>query len=147
VWSRLIILGHNFIIYFGVLAYFRIWPGLVVLAALPGLAFLVLNALLVCIYLGMASARFRDIPQIVSSLVQIVFFLTPIMWKPEYLGEQSYLVTLNPFYHLIELVRAPLLGHLPSPMNYAAVSLITLANLLVASVFFVRYRMRIAYWV
>jgi len=147
VWSRLIIFGHNFIIYFGVLAYFKMWPGAVVMAALPGFVLLIFNALLVCIYLGMAAARFRDIPQIVSSVVQIVFFLTPIMWKPEYLGAQSYLVEFNPFYHLIELVRAPLLGRLPSSTSYEAVFLISAANLLVASVFFVRYRSRIAYWV
>ncbi len=147
IWSRLIILGHNFLIYFCVLAYFKIWPGAVVAMALPGLLLLILNAMLACIYLGMASARFRDIPQIVNSLVQIVFFLTPIMWKPEYLGAQSYLVTFNPFYHLIELVRMPLLGHLPSSINYAAVFLISMANLLVAASLFVRYRSRIAYWV
>ena len=54
---------------------------------------------------------------------------------------------LNPFFHLIEMVRAPLLGHLPPLMSYAAVALITVVNLLVASMFFVRFRSRIAYWV
>ncbi len=147
VWSRLIIFGHNLIIYFGVLAYFKMWPGVLILVAVPGLVLLIGNALFVCIYLGMASARFRDVPQIIGSLVQVVFFLTPIMWKPEYLGAQSYLVMLNPFFHLIEIVRAPLLGQLPSPTNYAAVALITISNLLFASAFFVRFRSRIAYWV
>jgi lipopolysaccharide transport system permease protein len=147
VWSRLIIFAHNFVIYLGVLAYFRISPGVVALEAIPGLLVVSVNALLVSLYLGMSSARFRDIPQIVASVVQIVFFVTPIMWKPEFLGERSFLVEINPFYHLIEIVRAPLLGHAPTAENYAAVAIITIVNLFIASSFFVKYRPRIAYWV
>ena len=147
VWSRLIIFAHNFVIYLGVLAYFRISPGIVVLEAIPGLLVVLLNALLVSLYVGMTSARFRDIPQIVASVVQIVFFVTPIMWKPEFLGERSYLIAINPFFHLIEVVRAPLLGHAPTLENCAAVAIVTIVNLLIASGFFVKYRPRIAYWV
>jgi lipopolysaccharide transport system permease protein len=147
VWSRLIIFAHNFVIYLGVLAYFRISPGVVVLEAIPGLLIVSLNALFVSLYLGMTSARFRDIPQIVVSVVQIVFFTTPIMWKPEFLGEKSYLVAANPFFHLIEIVRAPLLGHAPTLENCAAVAVITIVNLFIASTVFVKYRSRIAYWV
>jgi lipopolysaccharide transport system permease protein len=147
VWSRLIIFAHNFVIYLGVLIYFRISPGIVVLEAIPGLLVVSFNALLVSLYVGMTSARFRDIPQIVASVVQIVFFVTPIMWKPEFLGEGSYLVAINPFFHLIEIVRAPLLGHSPTFENWAAVAMITTVNLLIASSFFVKYRSRIAYWV
>jgi lipopolysaccharide transport system permease protein len=147
VWSRLIIFAHNFVIYLGVLIYFRISPGIVVLEAIPGLLVLSFNALLVSLYVGMTSARFRDIPQIVASVVQIVFFVTPIMWKPEFLGEKSYLVAINPFFHLIEIVRAPLLGHSPTFENCAAVAMITTVNLLIASILFVKYRSRIAFWV
>jgi lipopolysaccharide transport system permease protein len=147
VWSRLIIFAHNFVIYLGILLYFRISPGVVAFEAIPGLLVVSVNALLVSLYLGMSSARFRDIPQIVASVVQIVFFVTPIMWKPEFLGERSFLVEINPFFHLIEIVRAPLLGHSPTAENYAAVAIITIVNLFIASSFFVKYRPRIAYWV
>jgi ABC-2 type transport system permease protein/lipopolysaccharide transport system permease protein len=74
--------------------------------------------------------------------VQIVFFMTPIMWKPELLGS-----TFNPFYHLVEIVRAPLLGQVPSAENYIALGLISMANFLLAAVLFVRFRARISYWV
>jgi lipopolysaccharide transport system permease protein len=147
VWSKIIILAHNFVIYFGILIYFRIWPGSAALYAIPGFLLLVVNGALAGMYLGMVSARFRDIPQIVASMVQIVFFVTPIMWKPELLGTQSVLMTFNPFYHLCEIVRAPLLGQLPSCGNYVAVGLITAANALLAAAFFVRFRSRISYWV
>jgi lipopolysaccharide transport system permease protein len=147
IWSRVIILAHNFVIYFGILIYFQIWPGSVALAAIPGFLLLIVNGALAGMYLGMVSARFRDIPQIVASVVQIVFFVTPIIWKPELLGTNSVLMTFNPFYHLCEIVRAPLLGHVPSLENYIAVAVVTVLNLLLAAVIFVRFRSRISYWV
>jgi lipopolysaccharide transport system permease protein len=146
-WSKVIIFGHNLVIYFGILIYFRIWPVPAVFYALPGFAILVINGVFVAIYLGIISARFRDVPQITASLVQIAFFMTPIMWKPEFLGSQHILATLNPFFHLIEIVRGPLLGELPTLDNYIAAALITTVNGLLASFFFARFRARISYWV
>jgi lipopolysaccharide transport system permease protein len=146
-WSKLIIFAHNFVIYFGILLYFEIWPGAVSLLAIPGLLLVLLNGATVSLFIGMMSARFRDIPQLISSVVQIVFFVTPIMWKPELLRSRAFIADFNPFYHLLEIVRAPLLGSLPSVANYIAVLLITLFNVVIVGVFFVRFRSRISYWV
>jgi lipopolysaccharide transport system permease protein len=146
-WSKLIMFAHNFVIYFGVLIYFRIWPGAAGLLAIPALALLILNGALVTVYIGIFSARFRDIPQLIGSVVQIIFFVTPIMWKPELLSHRAYIADLNPFYHLLEIVRAPLLGHVPSLLNYLAVLLITAINLGLAGLVFTRFRSRIAYWI
>lgn len=147
IWSRLIIFAHNFIIYFGILAYFQISPGWAAFLALPGLLLLVINAAFTSIYLGMVSARFRDVPQIINSVIQIVFFVTPIFWKPEMLGTSSPLIAYNPFYHLVEILRAPLLGQIPSLQNFIAVAAVTLFNLVLATICFARFRSRIAYWV
>lgn len=146
-WSKFVIFAHNFVIYFGVLLYFQIWPGPVMLLAIPGLFFIVLNGALATMFIGMLSARFRDIPQLINSMVQIVFFITPIFWKPELLKNKAFVADLNPFFHLIEIVRAPLLGTAPSMKNYVAVLLITAINLTVAGAFFTRFRSRISYWV
>jgi ABC-2 type transport system permease protein/lipopolysaccharide transport system permease protein len=146
-WAKLIIFAHNFIIYIGVLIYFQIWPGVISLLAVPGLVFVVLNGTIVSFSIGIVSARFRDIPQLIASLVQILFFLTPIFWKPELLKGHAYITEFNPFFHLLEIVREPLLGNLPSTTNYLAVMLLTLINLAIASAFFSRFRARIAYWI
>lgn len=146
-WSKLVIFAHNFIIYFGVLLYFEIWPGAVALLAIPGLLLVLINGAMANLWIGMVSARFRDVPQLINSAVQIVFFVTPIMWKPELLRTRVYIAEFNPVYHLVEIVRAPLLGHLPSTTNYIAVLLITLVNFIVVGAFFARFRSRISYWV
>ena len=146
-WAKLIVFFHNFIIYFGVLLYFHIWPGFVALLAIPGLALVVINGALANLWIGIVSARFRDVPQVIASMVQIVFFVTPIFWKPELLQSRAFIADFNPFYHLIEIVRTPLLGGLPSGTNYLAALLITVINLGVTGFFFTRFRPRIAYWV
>lgn len=146
-WSKLVIFAHNFVIYFGVLLYFEIWPGTVGLLAIPGLLLVLLNGTLANMLIGMLSARFRDIPQLINSMVQIVFFVTPIFWRPELLKNSRFVVDYNPFYHLIEIVRAPLLGQMPSLWNYVAVLIITAINLTLAGAFFIRFRARISYWV
>jgi ABC-2 type transport system permease protein/lipopolysaccharide transport system permease protein len=146
-WAKVIIFAHNFIIYIGVLIYFHIWPGFISLLAIPGLMLVVLNGTIVSFTIGIVSARFRDIPQLINSIVQMLFFLTPIFWKPESLRGHAYVTDFNPFFHLIEIVRAPLLGNLPSTKNYLAVMLLTLINLAIASAFFSRFRARIAYWI
>ncbi len=146
-WSKIIIFAHNFVIYFGVLIYFGIWPGATALLAIPGLILLVLNGTLATVYIGILSARFRDIPPLISSVVQLIFFVTPIMWKPELLQRQTYIADINPFFHLIEIVRTPLLGNVPDLKNYLTVLSITVVNLGLAGLVFTRFRSRIAYWI
>ena len=146
-WSKLVIFFHNFIIYFAVLLYFEIWPGAVGLLAIPGLAIVVINGALASLCIGIVSARFRDVPPLIISVVQIVFFVTPIFWKPELLKGREYVTDFNPFFHLLEIVRAPLLGSVPSAKSYLAVLLITLINVVITGAFFSRFRSRISYWV
>lgn len=146
-WSKLIIFAHNFVIYFGVLIYFQIWPGATGLLAIPGLVLVTFNGALASLLVGMVSSRFRDIPQLINSVVQIVFFITPIMWNADLLKHRAYFATLNPFYQMIEIVRAPLLGHVPSADCYFGVFVVTIVNVGLVSVFFARFRSRIAYWV
>lgn len=146
-WSKLVIFFHNLIIYFAVLLYFQIWPGTVGLLAIPGLIVVLINGALASLSIGIISARFRDVPPLIGSVVQIVFFVTPIFWKPELLKGREYVTDFNPFFHLLEIVRAPLLGSAPSTKNYLAVLLITLINIVVTGAIFSRFRSRISYWV
>jgi ABC-2 type transport system permease protein/lipopolysaccharide transport system permease protein len=146
-WSKLIIFAHNLIIYGVVLAYFRIWPGATALLAIPGLMLVVFNGAVASLSIGVMSARFRDIPQFISSIVQLLFFVTPVMWHPGLLRQHRFLLDWNPFYHLLEIVRQPMLGSSPTAENYVAVLLSSLLNIAVCSAIFVRFRSRIAYWI
>ena len=151
VWRNFLIFVHNAAIFVIVAVLFAIWPGWTGLLALPGLVFLCLNAVWVGLTLGIVSARFRDVPPIVGSIVRILFFVTPIIWMPELMPGRALMLAVvldfNPFFHFVELVRAPLLGQTPGLTSWLAVSGVTLGGWLLAFALLRRYRRRIAYWV
>ena len=95
----------------------------------------------------MVCARFRDVAQIVGNIMQLAFFLTPILWKPELLGPSAVYLPLNPFYTLLELVRGPLVEGGGSLLVWVAALAYTGVMLGVSFVFFVRFRSRVAFWV
>ena len=73
------------------------------LLALPGLILLLLNGIWVGLALGTVCARFRDMPQIMTSLIQVAFYLTPVMYPKLQLPEKwRWLFRLNPFLALDE---------------------------------------------
>jgi ABC-2 type transport system permease protein/lipopolysaccharide transport system permease protein len=129
------------------LLYFWAWPGAVVLWAIPAFVLLIVNALLASISIGMISARFRDVPRMIASLAQVLFLITPIVWTPDLLGPRRYVAECNPFFHLIEIVRGPMLGVLPSTRTIDLTLAITAFNALATWLLFVRFRARIAYWI
>ena len=146
-WRNLIIFAHNAIVYIITAALFSIQPGWVGLLVLPGLVLLCLNGVWMGMLFGLVSARFRDVPQIVASVMQIAFFLTPIIWQPELMPGRAYMLDLNPFFHLMELVRAPVLGQTPGLVSWIAALGVTLGGWLVTLLMYRRYRWRIAYWI
>jgi len=111
-----------------------------------GLALVAINGFWVSLLLGILGTRFRDLQQIVVSMIQVVFFMTPIFWKMELLGRHAYIVLLNPFYHFVEIIRAPLLGQTPALSSYAVVCGVTAIGFLAADAAFGKFRGRIHYW-
>lgn len=130
-----------------VLLLFGAIPGPEALLAIPGLLLIAVNACAAGLLLGIICARFRDIPQIVTNMMQLAFFLSPVLWKPHLLGEAALWLLLNPFYVLMETVRGPLVeGGAASVIWLAAVAYTALASA-GAFLFFIRFRARIAFWV
>ena len=148
IWRNILILGHNIVIFPIVLLFLGRPVDVVALVSLVGLAVLIVNLSWIALVLAMVCARYRDLPQIVASVLQVFFYLTPIMWMPTALPQQSglYLLSWNPAYHLLEIVRSPLLGRLPTSTNWKVAILLAFVGWAVAIVLFGRYRRRIAYW-
>lgn len=147
VWRNLIMLAHNAVVFVPVIIIFQIWPGWSALLIVPGMVLLIINAVWITLLLGAVCARFRDIAPIAASLVQVAFFLTPIIWMPELLRERVVFAEANPFYHFVEMLRAPLLGVVPQMQTYNVVIGVTVAGWAVTWLFFRRFRCRLAYWI
>jgi ABC-2 type transport system permease protein/lipopolysaccharide transport system permease protein len=146
IWKNLIMFFHNLIFLALVLAYFQPPLGFDLLLVPVGLLLFALNALWVGLVLGLVSARFRDIPQIVGNVVQILFFLTPVLWQPGMLGRHAWVVNLNPFYHFLEMIRTPLIGAPVNTISWAAVVGMSFVGFAIMLPFFARFRARVAYW-
>jgi ABC-2 type transport system permease protein len=146
-WRNVLIFGHNMCIYLVMIPFFDLKLGWATLLAVPGLFLVVATGFAVGIILGTLSARFRDVPPVVASVMQVAFFLTPVFWTTASLKGREALVHLNPFYYLLEIVRMPLLGEAPSLTMWLVTIAMTSATTFAALIFFSRYRARIAYWV
>ncbi len=98
-----------------------------ILWAIPGMVLLALISLLAITIFAYLNARFRDVSHLAASLMQVLFYVTPIIWPAELLRERGVgqVIDLNPFYHIVEVVRRPLLSsELADPINYLVVGLI-----------------------
>lgn len=150
VWRNFILFAHNLLVYF--LIFLILAPeklGFANLLAIPGLVVLAVNCAWLSLLLGMASLRFRDLQQLVMSIVQVSMFVTPLFWPPDGLEglRRIFFVALNPLYHLLTVVRDPLLGGKLPPLNsWIAVTLITIAGWALTYALFAKFRKRIPYW-
>lgn len=150
VWKNILTLGHNIVIL--PLVFIAVWHGVgwEVILLIPGFVILVANLTWISVLLGMVSARFRDMPPIVASLITVAFYVTPVMWFPSLIGDNTLahlMLGLNPFYHLLQIVRLPLLGSLPTPENWGLATLFAGFGWAFALLMLKKFRSQIAYWV
>lgn len=141
-----LVLAHNVLVVVVVDLIFVIWPGWYMVLSLPGIVLWVIDGLAVALALGAIGARFRDIPPIVGSIMQIAFFMTPVIWKPEQLGARAWMLPINPFSALLDVVRAPFLGELPTLATWGAALGYSALLLLFTTWLFTRARGRVAFW-
>jgi lipopolysaccharide transport system permease protein len=148
VWRNVLILAHNIVIFPLVLIIVGKPLGLIALLSIPGFILATINLTWVALILATICARYRDMPQMVSSLIQVTFYLTPIIWMPQTISAHvsSYLLDLNPVYHLVEIMRAPLLGTMPTTTNWLVSAGMAIIGSVFALAFYGNYRRRIAYW-
>ncbi|MEH6418223.1 ABC transporter permease [Pseudomonas sp. CGJS7] len=146
-YRNLIVFAHNLVAFIPFMLYLGIEPHWRWFAIFPGVALVVMAAFPMIFLLGTLCTRFRDLQQIIASIVQLAFFLTPIFWKPELLKGRIYFAEYNPFHLLLEVIRGPIVDDLPSAATYGkVVAMIVLLNILAVPVY-VRYRRRLAFWV
>ncbi|NLG54665.1 MAG: ABC transporter permease, partial [Rhodococcus sp.] len=118
------------------------------------LMLLAINALWVSIAFGIFATRYRDIAPILSSLTLLLFVLTPIMWTTQSLeaqggqvAERAKIAELNPLFHYLDIVRAPMIGQDQEAYHWYIVLTITVIGWIIALLGMRKYRARVPYWV
>ncbi|PVX82287.1 ABC transporter permease [Paraburkholderia unamae] len=147
VWRNLIVTAHNFVIVILLLVIFGVksWTALPVF--ILGLLVFVLNTMWIAMLAALLSARFRDLPQIIGALLQVAFYVTPIIFRPNALNRFAFIVEWNPLAYLIGVVREPLIGQMPSALTWEVTIGMLVIGWPLALLITGRFLKRIPYWV
>ncbi len=147
VWRNLIVFLHNLLIFVLLVPYSGIPITGYTLLLFPGLLIISLSGVWVAALFGTLCARYRDVQQVVTTVLQIALFVTPIFYSPAQLqGGLVKIALFNPLYHYIELVRLPLMGQPPSGLDYAVGVAGTLLGWAFTFDLYSRFRRRVPYW-
>ena len=146
VWRNFIVFLHTVVVYIPIAIFYNVRPGIVALFALPGLVLVYINQAWVTLALSIICTRYRDVHQIVNTAIQIMLFTTPIMWPVSTLGSAVIIAYVNPLYHILELVRAPLLGEVPSTMSWLVVFGCAVVGWAIAILLLRRATGRLVFW-
>jgi homopolymeric O-antigen transport system permease protein len=145
-----IVLAHNLVVVVAVFVIMGTPVGWSALWAIPAFLLWLVDGFAISLLLGAFCARFRDVPQIIMSLMQIAFFVTPVMWYAKLLqghGAADLLIRFNPFFYILEILRGPVLGTAVTAGMVGNALLVSGVVIGLAAIGFARARGRLAYWV
>lgn len=120
------------------------------LLAIPGFTLLILTLAPAALVIGIVATRMRDIQSLVVVALQFLVFFSPVYWIDAAIPTgtpERLLVELNPFFHLLQIVRAPLLSQAPTLENWLVCLTLAAAGWVVAALVFIRLRGRVAFWI
>lgn len=142
-----VIFLHNAVVIIATVLIFRGHLPATALLAVVGILVIAFNGVWMTLLFGLICARFRDLPPLITTIVNVSFLVTPVFWYSDMLRSRPIIVDANPFFHFIELVRAPMLGELPGALTVGYVATVTCAGWLTTLVLATRLQPRLAYWV
>jgi ABC-2 type transport system permease protein len=152
VWRQIILFGHNIVIFVVIAIIFpQPWKW-TDLSFIPALALIALNCVWVALCFGILATRYRDIGPLLFSLVQLLFYVTPIIWSDATLRDQgagtwAKIIQFNPLLHYVDIVRAPLLGADQEWRHWIVVIALTIVGWVITAFMMRQYRSRVPYWV
>ena len=148
VYQNKLIFLHNFVVFFGIAFLFDIFPSFLnILLFLVNFFIVLITLSWISLLVAIVCVRFRDIPHIIGSGFTILFWLTPIIYSPEQLGNYAYLLDLNPITHILELLRNCLLNQDIKLLSYQYLFFFNLIGFYFTFVIFKKLRNSIIFWV
>lgn len=154
VWKQTLFLAHNLVIWVILMLVFPRPLGWDLLLTIPAFALLLVNGVWVSMFFGIIATRYRDVAPLLEAGTQLLFYVTPIVWTTHTLYEQggavserAKLAQLNPLYHYLEVVRAPMIGVDLPTYHWWVVIALTVAGVLLTLLAMRQWRFRVSYWV
>jgi lipopolysaccharide transport system permease protein len=145
--SVFIIFAHQFLVVLGALIAMNLLLSVQWSLFFAALAIYSVFGISVGVLIGLLGARFRDTSPMLESSMMVLFLVTPIFWQKSFLQSNPWIVDYNPFAHLLEIGRAPLLGQAGEPTSWI-VSISMVAGLsTLALIAYLQFRSRIFFWI
>jgi ABC-type polysaccharide/polyol phosphate export permease len=147
VYRNLLVLFHNLAIIPIIFLIFNVSITLNILFILPALILIIITSVWLVYISAALCARFRDLGNALNSLMQLAFYVTPVIWKPGFVGaEYEWLIKLNPFSYFLNILRGPILGESFSIFDWSMALAVTIGGLILSIGVIGVYRRRILYW-
>jgi ABC-type polysaccharide/polyol phosphate export permease len=147
-WRNALIYVHMVPVFFIPAFIFGIYPTFGYLLIPLGLALLIINAGWMALVVAIISARYRDVPLIVQSALNVLVWLTPVYYHPDQVGAKTKLILqLNPLTSIMEVARGPFLNQMPPISTWMTAAGVAIAGWLITLALYARTRHRIAFWV
>jgi lipopolysaccharide transport system permease protein len=146
-YRNLITLAHNLVIVVAVMLLFAVPVSYGIIVSFGGLMLTTSAGIAAAYIIAMFCARYRDMIQIVSNVMQVAYFISPVLWKEELIpSERRWIVEYNPFAVFVSIVRDPLIGiHVTMERWLYGVG-VTVGVVVLCLVLVGRLRPRIIYW-
>ena len=147
IWRNLIVLSYQMLVFL-LMALVLGLPVRIEWLIVPlALLLVIANALWMGVLMSVFATRYRDLSELMNNLFRLVFFVTPIMWMPSMKEGLELVAELNPFYHLIEIFRGPLINGVINLQSWVVALVMLVVGWLIAFPVFAQYRSRIAFWI
>ncbi|MCL6712232.1 ABC transporter permease [Pseudomonas sp. R2.Fl] len=120
------------------------------LTVLPALVVVLLNIAWMGIIVAVIGARLPDVNQLVGSVLMFSFLFTPIIWQAQQIPLGTLRGTIaraNPLFHMVEIIRAPLLGEPLEHLTYWYLLAMTIAGWLIAAWVYRKYARFVPMWI
>lgn len=117
------------------------------ISIIPAVALMVLASVWSSMFLAPLSTYSKDFNHLLTTFMRIMFFATPIIWVPGNDPMLLFVASINPFYHFIELIRAPILNQEIAWQSWLVVALITPIGFLMGALSYVCSRRHVPFWI
>lgn len=134
----------------GVFAYFGNFHLEGLLISIPGILVVLLNVAWMVVIVAIFGARFPDVQEFIGSLLIFAMLFTPILWSAEDapIGtSRGFIARLNPLFHMIAVIRAPIMGDTIEPNTYTYLAASTIVGWIFAIVVYRRYAKVTPIWI
>ncbi|MFA6339035.1 MAG: ABC transporter permease [Candidatus Paceibacterota bacterium] len=134
--TKMVDFGISFVFLIGLMIYYGYASHLVGLLIVPLLLLITLMASIGGgLILSSINIKYRDVRYVLPYFIQILLFITPVIYPSSIAGKYSWILAINPMTGVIKAARAALLGTTPINWTLLGLSFVSTSILLAIGIY------------